>query len=110
MVSLDLPQAFGASTIEAVQLPELSRRLEQWSLQGPRIHEWTSYTAQCSELEKLSLGPLVDRLNDGRITPEQAVDSFRMAYFEELLRDVFHRDPELGRFDGEKHQQDSSFA
>jgi hypothetical protein len=94
---------FKQATADAVPLADFAERLSDWMAHGEQLSKWVAYRERADQGRKLGLVPIVDRLQDGRIAPPDAVPSFEMAYFETLLADQVRLDPELGRFDGILH-------
>ena len=94
---------FGKGTLDAVPLSDLTARLSEWRTHGEQLSKWVSYRERADRARAAGLAPLVQRLQDGRLTPVDAIPSFQMAYYEALLSDLVRQDPELGRFDGSLH-------
>ncbi|WP_043364531.1 DUF3320 domain-containing protein [Belnapia sp. F-4-1] len=94
---------FGRGSLDAVPFAEMTSRLSEWLANGERLSKWVSYRERADRAREAGLTPLVQRLQDGRLAPVDAIPSFQMAYYEALLADLVRADPELGRFDGTLH-------
>lgn len=103
--SLQAPTSglFGKETLDAVPLVDLTARLAEWQVQGEQLSKWVAYRERADRARASGLLPLVQRLQDGRLAPVEAIPSFQMAYYEALLADLVRQDSELGRFDGTLH-------
>lgn len=101
----DLEQGFGASALGAVSFEALRARLGDWSAGGEQLSKWVAYRDRADRGRVLGCEDVVGRLEDGRLTPQQVVPAFEMAYYEALHQDQLRIDPELGRFDGTLHSR-----
>lgn len=96
------PTLFG-STAAHTALDRIASRLAMWLANAELLSKWVAYRARAERGQVLGLQVFVERLQDGRLNPVEAIPVFEMAYFEALLTDLVRRDPELGRFDGILH-------
>ncbi|MDO9713659.1 DUF3320 domain-containing protein [Paracraurococcus lichenis] len=94
---------FDKDTLETVPLVDLTTRFAEWQVQEEQLSKWVAYRERADRAQAAGLTPLVQRLQDGRLAPVDAIPSFQMAYHEALLADLVRQDPELGRFDGALH-------
>ncbi len=99
----DTASLFGHAALGTVPLADLAERLAEWRASGEQLSKWVAYRERADGGRKLALTPLVDRLQDGRVAPADALPAFQMAYYEALLAEQVRLDPELGRFDGTLH-------
>lgn len=97
------PAPFGRSDIYRVSFEDLSRQLSEWNSSIEGMSKWVAYRERSNRARELGLQPVVERLEDGRISPKEAVPTFEMAYFETMYAAQVRADPALGRFDGELH-------
>lgn len=104
-VRLDLVEAFGDSDLNDIPLGEVVQRLGDWVSAPSGLQQWITFRVWAAEARDRDLGEVVDRLYDGRIAPAVAVESFRYAFFEELMREVFERHPALATFSGSSHER-----
>ena len=102
---LDHQEAFGSDGLEEIPLAELVGRLDRWARHSEDITRWIAYRTRAELAIGHGLTPVVERLYDGRLSPEEAVDSFEMTYFEALMRQVVHELPSLANFDGQEQQR-----
>ncbi|HWL69272.1 MAG TPA: DUF3320 domain-containing protein [Geminicoccus sp.] len=99
----DAASLFGNESPDGVSLIELTARLQEWLAHGEQLSKWVSYRERADRARETGLAPLVQRLQDGRLAPVDAIPSFQIAYHEALLANLVEADPELGRFDGTLH-------
>ena len=104
-LSLDLKFAFGVSDPKRLPLGELTARLDAWRADPQAISKWVAYCIRRKRLDERGMGQLAERLDDGLISADESLDSFLMAYYEELMRETFRRYPDLASFDGASHEQ-----
>lgn len=104
-LKLDIKRALGVSDPEAVPLARLGAHLEAWQADPESISRWIAYQLRWRKLEAEGLGKLASGLDSGTIEPESASNRICMAYYEELMREVFHRNRCLAEFDGSSHEQ-----
>ena len=100
---LDLPTAFEATDMDAVGFEALSTRLQDWLSDMEGLSKWIVLRTRLEAAREAGLDTLVDRLVDGRIGPELAVDQYRYAYLETLMREIVRAYPDLAAFDGGSH-------
>jgi very-short-patch-repair endonuclease len=104
-VKLNVKTAFGVSDIRVIPLATLKSRLEAWVSNGESIAQWHAYYQRWRMLDAQGMMELADRVDRGMIGPEMLVDSFKRAYFDAILREMFHREQELAIFTGVSHNQ-----
>ena len=102
-LQLDLATAFGTRDMDAVGLEALSTRLQDWLSDMEGVSKWIGLRKRLEAAREADLDPLVDRLVDGRIKPELAVNEYRYAYLEALMRAIVEEHPDLASFDGASH-------
>ncbi len=110
VLQLDVAEAFGDQPDASLQpadidVRSLIARFELWQSNPESIHDWIRYRLRATRLSERGLGDVVTRLYDNRLAPEQAVDSFHMAYYEALFRHAIEQRPELAAFQGAAHEQ-----
>ncbi|MBO1040666.1 DUF3320 domain-containing protein [Brucella pituitosa] len=94
---------FGANRVEEVPCSELQERLQVWLTSREQLSKWTAYRNRANAANDAAAELIVERLEDGRVTPDGVMSYFEMAFYEAILRDQHRHDPELARFDGEVH-------
>lgn len=104
-LAIEPPAPFDAGDLYRVPLAAISDQLTEWSLRIESLSKWVAYRERANRARELGLAPIVSRLEDGRISPPEAVPTFEMAYFETLYAMQVRSDPALGRFDGELHSR-----
>ena len=92
-----------AAPMTVTPLETLAQRSATWIGSAEQLSKWIAYRDRAGRARGLGLGPLVDRLQDGRAAPADLVPAFHMACLEGILHDMIRLDPELGRFDGTLH-------
>lgn len=99
-LALDLPIAFGVAQFTALPLSDAISRLDEWRRCTESITDWTAFNIQLSRLADQGLGELAARIVEGQIAPGTAVDRFRRALDECLIREVWRQFPSLAQFSG----------
>ncbi|MBS1833210.1 MAG: DUF3320 domain-containing protein [Acidobacteria bacterium] len=79
--------------------------LRRWVSDPEGMHRWAAYTALEKQAIELGLGGLVDRLVNGRVSADEALDRFAQAFHIALLRIMALTEPDLARFDGQSHNR-----
>ena len=97
------PAPFEDGDLYRVSLDRVSGQISDWERHIEGLSKWVAYRERANRARELGLAPVVERLEDGRITPAEAVPTFEMAYFETLYSAQVKAEPALGRFDGELH-------
>src|SRR5262249_43240445 len=75
-ITLNLSEAFGVASIAAISLDHLSARLRRWREDPEALSQWIGYRMRRNRLEADGLCALVERLHDGRIPGDGALDQF----------------------------------
>jgi very-short-patch-repair endonuclease len=104
-LKLNLQIAFGTPDLTSVPLATLADRLHQWQTQPEALSHWVGYDVRRRRTEAAGMAELVGRIHNGEVSPPEAIPQCEMAYYGEIIRDVFHRYPELASFNGESHTQ-----
>ena len=104
-LEIDPFEAWGEASLDTVPLKALVDTLRGWLTWPDRAQEWIAYRRWDRELQELGLEEVADRLADGRLDPDEAVDAFHATYLEELTRQLFEELPELSDFRGVDHQR-----
>jgi DNA polymerase III delta prime subunit len=80
-------------------LAALASRLGDWAAQPEALPAWLAWR-RARDSAGEALGPLAERLADGRLAPEDAADALADALDESLLKAAMRARPELAAFDG----------
>ncbi len=104
-VKLNTKVAFDVGELKAISLATLKSRLESWQSSGESITDWHAYYRRWCKLGAEGMVGLADHIDSGAVGPETLVDSFKTAYFDAILREIFHREQELAIFDGIFHNR-----
>ena len=104
-VKLNVEAAFRVSGVRSASLEVLKTRLQAWSADPESITMWIAYYVRRCKIAAEGMSELVARVEDGTIEVEAAVGSCQMAYYEEVVREVFKRNPELAQFNGLSHER-----
>lgn len=94
--ALDPRAAFGA---EDPPFAALAARLGEWAAQPEALPLWLGWRRAATAAAERGLGPLAERLADGRLAPEAAADAFAYALHEALFNAAMAERPELAAFD-----------
>lgn len=102
---LQLDREYALSAVDPAEMPlaSLRSRLADWATNGEQLFQWVAYRDRAGKAASLGCKDIVRRLADGRLTPENALASFEMAYYEAVYADQVAADPPLGIFDGTLH-------
>lgn len=118
LVQLDLKAAFDvdrevneddedadeiADEIAVIPLDAVHDRLQAWRSNMEEITKWIALRLRWERLFEEGLGELAERLYDGRLLPESAVDPFRIGYLEVVMKEIAKEHPDIPAFDGKSH-------
>ena len=79
----------------------IGERLRDWTQGSEQLSKWVAYCTRADLARAAGMSDLVDRLHDGRVSPNVARPFFEMSYFEAVFRDQVEKEPELSQFDGD---------
>ncbi len=102
---LDSSAAFGVAAPNAVPIDDWLGRLRRWQLDPESLSKWIGYRMRRRRLEEAGLTAVVSAIDEGRIAAGSAVDQFRAAYYQALIREVFRANPDLAAFDGRSFER-----
>ena len=97
----NLEIVFGQGTLEGLPLESVSARLASWGAHREGLSKWVTYRERAAKAHELGLGPVIDQLHSGMITPDQAMPRFEMSYYEAIFAQQARETPELAWFDGD---------
>lgn len=100
---LDGMKLFGEPEVCSLSTDRLSIQFDVWLSNPEQLSKWVAYRERADRARAGGLGALIDALENGRLTPDQSVATFRRAYYEAILEDQVRHVPEIGRFDGHIH-------
>ncbi|GLK69782.1 hypothetical protein GCM10008179_34200 [Hansschlegelia plantiphila] len=100
----DARAQFRATVVSEAEFQDLSLRLDLWLGNREQLSKWVTFRDRAAHGRALGMTALVDRLEDGRVSPDAAQNAFAMAYYDALLGVAISADPALGRFDGPLHE------
>jgi len=103
-VSYNLSEGFQQTDVESILLSTLRDRLAALASEPERLHQWCTWRIWSREAREKGLDDLVNRMEDGRVAAELAVDVFYYACYETLARQVFATQRDLAVFDGRSHE------
>ncbi|WP_296359051.1 DUF3320 domain-containing protein [Ramlibacter sp.] len=103
--ALNVPEAFGVPSSEAIALREIASRLERWQSEPVGLFAWTHYFSVREQAKGLGLTGLVTQIEEARLTVAQLVPAFLKASYETVLRDLCRQMPQLVEFDGGQHSR-----
>jgi very-short-patch-repair endonuclease len=99
----DVSIVFGAHEIGQTELATVAQKLAKWVETEEHLSKWAAYRGRAEDAANAGVGLVVERLEDGRVKPDDVVPYVEMAIYEGILRHQHSADPELSRFDGEVH-------
>ena len=99
-LSLDWHTAFGVTDLSQAPLPALRERLTQWARDPEGLDRWTQFRPRFDKLGAVGLDAVAEALWSGDVPFAQALDQYRAAVHEAVLRDAMERRPELAAFAG----------
>lgn len=82
---------------------QLEAVLASWRDHGELLSKWVDYKSRATKASRLGMDEIVQRLYDGRLTPEATLTCFEMSYFERIFATQAQENPELAHFDGDLH-------
>lgn len=103
ILELKSAEAFGFADWNSTTLAAVRNRLESWRDSPEQLSQWIAYSVRFAELQQSGLAELLREFVEGRVTPDNAVNLYRQAYCEAVLRHVWQTRPGLTRFDGKSH-------
>jgi len=92
-----------AESANDAELDLMRSRIDRWIETDEQLSKWAAYKGRATDASEAGAGLVVERLDDGRVDPDDVISYFEMAFYEAVLRDQHRHDPELVRFDGEVH-------
>ncbi len=104
-LSFDLDVAFQNRDLLSVPLDALITKLQAWQSAPEALSQWVGYFVRKRKLESLGMAELTDEIHCGNTSAEGAVASCEMAYYEEVIRNVFLNEPDLACFNGASHER-----
>ena len=104
-LELDLDIGFSAETTFEISLKELESRFRDWLSDTEAATKWIAFCQQWKEATELDLSDIPDQIFDGTLPAQDIVPTFRLAYFDQLMRKAAKANPNLGSFDGKIHQK-----
>lgn len=102
-LQLDLVASVGTPEVNEVLFDTLAWRLDRWVAEHEELHRWVNYRDRAAKASSSGCADVVSRLADGRLTAENVLDAFEMAYYEVTYARMVRITPALGRFDGIAH-------
>ncbi|PSJ51733.1 DUF3320 domain-containing protein [Pseudaminobacter soli (ex Li et al. 2025)] len=99
----DTEIVLGETDVAQAPLPLMADKLARWIAAEEQLSKWTAYKGRAQDAAACGVGLVVDRLEDGRVAPDDVIPYFEMAFYEAVLRHQYGLNPELSRFDGEVH-------
>ncbi|HET6376701.1 MAG TPA: AAA domain-containing protein [Methylocella sp.] len=105
VLALDIPAAFEASSILAIDLDVLSARARQWVENSGRFEEWARLAKADRELRAEGPARIADGLASGRLRVSEARLEIETAFAEACWKKAIAADPELAAFDGDRHNE-----
>ena len=90
---------------DTTPLVELRERMVAWESNPEGLQHWQTYRQARASIERIGDGVLVTRIDSGEIPAGAAVDMFRFAYSESVLRDMLKKLPELESFRSAKYEE-----
>ena len=102
---LNLRTAFDCEDLLSVPLAVLAERMRRWEAEPESLSRRVAYQLRRRTLESKGLAELAADIHSGQTTPSEGIARFEIAYYEELIRDLFRRHPQLGAFDGGSHER-----
>lgn len=102
LVDLDLKVAFGAESIEEVELGELRGRLSSWQVETDSMDAWPRLQAAARHVADLGLGEIRVRLADGRLSSDVASPTLEFIRAEAVWNRMRAGEPRLEAMDGKE--------
>jgi very-short-patch-repair endonuclease len=102
---LDPSQAFDNEALADIEMEALCDRFQLWSEESHRLQEWIRFRDRDTQLRAYGLEELADRLIDGQLAGDDALDVFKYARNEALMQEAWQAEPDLPSFDGRRHDR-----
>jgi len=104
-LELDLLDAFENGELLTISLDVLVSRLRLWQSAPEDLSRWVAYFVCRGRIESLGLRELAAEMHGGHTDAEEAVSRCELAFYEEIIRQVFRTEPDLATFSGASHEQ-----
>ena len=104
-LNLDVAIAFQVRDLLSISLTHLAEKLRQWLASPEALSKWVAYFVRRQKLESLGMTALAAEVHAGETSTDEAVSRCELAYYEEVIRDVFRREPDLASFSGASHEK-----
>ncbi len=102
-LSLDDASAFAVENPDEVTLNQMRNVLEKWVQSKESLSTWIQYWNLSEEGRRYGLPDLIDAIEAGAYTEEEAVRLFQRSCYRALYDFVMQQYPELKTFDGQTH-------
>ena len=100
-IDLDVVEAFAAESVEKVGLDRLQGRLDAWSRNMDAIEGWHRLGSAARHVSELGLGAIRERLGDGRIETEDALEQLEFLRAEAVWERMRGEEQSLEEIDGQ---------
>lgn len=102
-LNADRTVVLDSESVNDAALQNVRAKIDRWIAHDEQLSKWAAYKERSRQACEVGVAPIVERLDDGRVPPEEVISFFEMAFYEAILRHQHQQDPELARFDGEVH-------
>ena len=100
---LDKVALFREGDIFQLSVVVVGSRFDLWLANSEQLSKWVAYRERADRGRSKGLGQIIERMEDGRLSPADAMFVFAQAYHEALYNDQVQNEPMLARFDGQVH-------
>ena len=100
VIKIDCKMAFGSDAPEKASLDAIQRRIDGYHSSIESYPNWVVLAKLDQSLRQQGGADVADRLADGRLTADDALEELRHARAETLWREAITRHPLLGEIDG----------
>ena len=91
--------------ITVLPLGDIRQRMSEWVDDPESVTRWISYRRLRERMRCAGMAELAALLDMGKIQPRAAASVFHRAYYDALLKEMFHQRPALDQFNGVTHDR-----
>lgn len=105
LLGLQIERAFGISDPQQLDIDVVLERTKTWLENVDKLGVYHRLATTNQELERLGLGVVTRLLDDGKLKPENAVDSVMLHRCETVFKTMQQRYPELKKLNGAERNE-----
>lgn len=94
---------------QPIRIGYVISKLASWIDNSEQLSKWVSWQHRRNQAHQQGLAEVVERLEDGRLSPSRCYNAVEYTYYESLFSLMAKQTPLLSRFDGELHTRKVSY-